>query len=70
MNTVKTHFSEEFKLKAKLFKQAFLLQIELEKYMEGLPSSHLELTDHLDSIERLLQFLMDSTGEDEIFEKR
>ena len=53
MKTVKTHFSEEFKLKAKLFKQAFLLQIELEKYMEGLPSSHLELTDHLDSIERL-----------------
>lgn len=53
MKTVKTHFSEEFKLKAKLFKQAFLLQIELEKYMEGLPSSHHELTDHLDSIERL-----------------
>jgi hypothetical protein len=70
MKTVKTHFSEEFKLKAKLFKQVFLLQIELEKYMEGLPSYHHELKEHLDSIERLLQLLMDSTGNDEIFEMR
>ena len=64
MNTLKTDFREEQEMIKHLFQELFVIQIELENYVDPKFHFHLKVKNLMRIIDQLMQILFDMYWED------
>lgn len=59
MKTVQTHFNAEFNMKSTLFRELFLIQLELEKHTDEGIYYHKEVKELMERMDRLMEVLIE-----------